>query len=123
MTNARDARCSAHPYGYSTTYRAPCWRPTSAVDDTSTRRPPTPGTTFFGSSNGTFESGAASPYAATVSGDTITSTGMLSSNASPSPPMRTVVWIARAADARGHHVEAHFLAAAGAHLNDAAGRP
>ena len=40
---AREPFCSAHPYGYSTRYRAPSPRPTSAVDATSTCSPPKPG--------------------------------------------------------------------------------
>src|SRR5512146_1524684 len=41
--NAREPRCSAHPYGYSSRYLAPSASPTIAVDDSSTWRPPKPG--------------------------------------------------------------------------------
>ena len=41
--SAREPRCSAQPYGYSTRYRAPSPRPTSAVDARSTCSPPNVG--------------------------------------------------------------------------------
>ena len=69
--SAREPRCSAQPYGYSTRYRAPSARPTIAVDEMSTRRPPTPGTTLAGIVSVSVAVGlasVASPYAATVSG-------------------------------------------------------
>ena len=42
--SARDAFCSAQPYGYSTRYRAPSPSPTSAVEAISRCNPPNPGT-------------------------------------------------------------------------------
>src|SRR4051812_7866132 len=89
--NARDPRCSAHPYGYSTRYFAPSPKPTSAVDAISTRRPPNPGTTPSGTfSRSIAAASRTSPTAGTVSGEDNTSTGITSSNASVSPASDTV---------------------------------
>ena len=70
----------------------------------STCSPPNPGTTPAGIVERLHRRRAASvasPYAATVSGEARTSTGMTSSNASVSSPTFTVIWIARPADRFG----------------------
>jgi hypothetical protein len=59
------------------------------VDASSTRKPPKFGTTCAGISSVSCAVGFASPYAATVSGDTRMRTGITSSNASVSRPICT----------------------------------
>src|SRR6185369_762815 len=80
--------------GYSTRYRAPSPRPTSAVDAKSTCKPPNVETTPTGTLSRSAAVGVdspASPIADTVSGETRTSTGTTSWKASVSLASLTVI--------------------------------
>ena len=77
--------------GWDRTTKGTLPRPTIAVDDNSTCSPPNPDTTPAGIVIVSLADGLASPYAATVSGDTSISTGITSSNASLSSRNRAVI--------------------------------